>query len=393
VIDAALGALLAGQSVVRREAYVPPVGPPPPSGITWQPDYSAVTDMNNPATGTSGWTVQQDPEVFGIVQPDRLQLIEQSALSAGGVSGWTYGRALRVDARPVHVDDVDMLASGSYDATATTLGFQSMPSDARLDAWLQDETNNEILRASANPSSLNLPVKRGLNSTTKNNAIVNGSPYVLLGGDTNDSGADFLSDRREVYGRRAATGSAPPGSWPLSPGTERWLRIRLAVPTDAAANGDRFPLVNGLWATLFQFKSQYAGSPKYAIGVEDGALIFERRSLSGTVWNGTQSSHQAAGHFPLDSSLDKGHIYTIDIHAKWATDTTGFMRVWCDGVQKVGAYEAEQTMYLQTGSGNQPGMADPVYYKQGIYRTKAWALRQVAYFAAPVEAYLLTDLP
>jgi len=172
----------------------------------------------------------------------------------------------------------------------------------------------------------------------------------LRRGDVQESGG-YAANRAEVYDRHASPGSStPPEEWPDPVGSVRWYDFTVYIPTDfTTADDDK-------WLDLTQWKGYRGGSPPLALEVKR-----DRLRLGGT--EGSASLGRIA-----DGQWTR---LTFGVH--WSADDDGWVEVWRDG-ERVVERTAGPTMDEVDGE------PDPVYLKQGIYRTKKWEVTHVVYF-------------
>jgi Polysaccharide lyase len=172
----------------------------------------------------------------------------------------------------------------------------------------------------------------------------------LRPGDVQESGG-YEANRAEVYDRHASPGSStPPEEWPDPVGSVRWYDFTVHLPTDfATADDDK-------WLDLTQWKGYRGGSPPLALEVKRNQLRL----------GGTEGSDSLG-------RVDKGEWTRLTFGIRWSPDDDGWVEVWRDG-ELVVERTAGPTMDVVD---DEP---DPVYLKQGIYRTKDWDVTHVVYF-------------
>ncbi|ROP26748.1 polysaccharide lyase-like protein [Pseudokineococcus lusitanus] len=166
-------------------------------------------------------------------------------------------------------------------------------------------------------------------------------------------------NRAEVYGRypeRAST--TEPGDWPDPPGSTRYYSFAVLVP-----EGHTFA-TDTKWMTLTQFKGFRGGSPPVALEIKRDHFI-----VGGA--NGALKSFVPNG--------DLGEVvpgrwthFTFGLHYSTSA-REGWVEVYRDG-QMVTPRSYLPTLDVVNGQ------ADPAYLKQGIYRTKSWAVPHTVYF-------------
>lgn len=178
-------------------------------------------------------------------------------------------------------------------------------------------------------------------------------------GDVTDTGG-YLANRAEVYARHAVPGATLPNGWPDPAGVERWYGFSLLIPTGHVFATDT------TWLTFTQWKGRDGDSPP--IGLE---IARDRLRLGGARGN--------AGAFPNSGDIGAatpGTWTRLVVGLRLSTDPAlGWVEVWRDGAQVV-ARTAVSTMDFQS-DGTSP---DPVYLKQGIYRSTAWQTTHVLWF-------------
>lgn len=167
-------------------------------------------------------------------------------------------------------------------------------------------------------------------------------------GDVNPSGT---ANRVELYDRYPLSGasSTPPENWPDPVGSVRWYGFSLYIPADFAQSTNN-------WFTCTQWKGFYGGSPPQALEIDN-----DRFELGGT-------------HGRRDlGAITPGAWHEFQFGFKWSTASDGWVDVWHNDVNVL-PQESRATM--DTSSGH----ADPIYFKQGMYRTSAWAFTHTLYY-------------
>jgi len=144
--------------------------------------------------------------------------------------------------------------------------------------------------------------------------------------------------------------STPPEQWPDPVGSERWFRISVYFPADFQTAND------ATWFTLTQWKGYKGGGPPLALEVKRGNLRF--------------GGDRANRHLiPSDGNIGRipeGGWTDIVVGMRLSTSASdGWVEVHRDGAVKI-ARMPLATMDLYR---NAP---DPIYFKQGIYRSTAW---------------------
>jgi hypothetical protein len=313
-----------------------------------------------------------------------MTLIEHAGLPGQGQTYLPAGRGMRVELRPIRNPAIVYqltLADNVLSTTQATIQvvnpFQLQPN------MFINVPGGERMRVKPEyvPGQVTVPVIRGANSTPTNHYV---KGYVLpdgttvetttvfdvLTGDVNDSGANYATNRAEAYARNASPSGTHPDLWPDPPGSTRWYGFAIYVPSDyvgAGGNKDK-------WLHLIQWKSQYGGSPWYGFGIADDA---DNWAFEGTHYGVTDDKNYGA--------VAKGSWTYWQVGFKWSekptsdTANTGWFEAWRNETQ-VRAQTPRQTMMKQSGSDPRPGLADPQYLKQGIYRGGAWDTTMVVHF-------------
>jgi hypothetical protein len=168
------------------------------------------------------------------------------------------------------------------------------------------------------------------------------------------STSGYEAARAELLGRgpSGSWSGTPASKWPDPPGSVRWYDFSVFVPED-------FPFADDTrWFVLTQWKGLRGGSPPVALEVRDTRFYLAASS----------------------SAKDLGHVrrgdwnrLTVGIHFS-PEYSRGWVQAYRDGQQVLGRTPAV-TLDLVNG---QP---DPVYLKQGIYRSNLWTQTQVLFFA------------
>jgi hypothetical protein len=167
------------------------------------------------------------------------------------------------------------------------------------------------------------------------------------------------TSRAEVYGRVSTSWSDPTASWPDPPGSERWFTFALYVPGDFQPATDP-----AMWLDLTQWKGRDGGSPPVAVEVLGSHL-----RLGGTRAN--------AGALPGDGDLGPltpGAWTTLTVGIRFSAADDGWVEVLRDGRE---ALPRTQVSTMDTIDGE----IDPMYLKQGIYRSKLWSTIQTFYLS------------
>jgi hypothetical protein len=173
---------------------------------------------------------------------------------------------------------------------------------------------------------------------------------------------DGQTSRAEVYGRNASPWSTSPEKWPDPPGSERWYSFSIYLPPDFPTSDD-----SAAWLDLTQWKGRDGGSPPVAVEVSG-----DRLRLGGERANeGLVPDNGDIGPLPL------GAWTTLVVGIRFSTGEDGWVQVFRDGVEVV-PRTAMATMDLVDGA------VDPVYLKQGIYRSTSWTSTHTAFFSRVV---------
>jgi Polysaccharide lyase len=165
--------------------------------------------------------------------------------------------------------------------------------------------------------------------------------------------------RAEVLGRIPKDRTLPASLWADPPESERWYSFKVFFP-------EGFPVAaDTRWLMFTQWKGLQGGSPPLALEVKRSGL-----RLGGTRTNAFQ--------VPNDGDLGPisfGHWTRLTVGVHWSTDSSlGWVTVYRDGVEVL-ARTPVSTMDTVDGA------ADPVYLKQGLYRSAAWTQTQFLYLS------------
>lgn len=173
----------------------------------------------------------------------------------------------------------------------------------------------------------------------------------LREGDVHES-SGYEANRAEVYDRHASPGSStPPDEWPDPVGSVRWYDFTVYLPDDFETAED------SRWLDLTQWKGFRGGSPALALEVKRNQLRLGGSEGSGSL-----------------GRLPKGEWTHLTFGMRWSPDPdVGWVEVWRDGEREV---ERTPTATMREVDGE----PDPVYLKQGIYRSQKWTGTHVAYF-------------
>lgn len=176
-------------------------------------------------------------------------------------------------------------------------------------------------------------------------------------GDVTTTGS-YTANRMEAYDRMPPSASGvKPADWPDPVGSTRWYSWSFYL--DPSWSFD--PQVAGQqqkWIDLTQWKGFYGGSPPQAI--EIGGVNGTSLQLGGSHARRT-----------LDSAIAVGVWHRIVVGFRWEKTTAGWVNVWLNG-NEVLPQESRATMDV-----GPTGTADPVYFKQGIYRAQRWGTTHI----------------
>lgn len=221
-----------------------------------------------------------------------------------------------------------------------------------LSSWrsVQQPAGTNRITVQANPAP----------STSAWSPKVNVMRSEVRGGDITDTGG-YLAARAEVYGRVPATmSSTPAAQWPDPVGSVRYYGWSIYLPV-----GHKFA-TDTTWETLTQLKGYRGGSPPIALELKRSNFL-----LGGTK-QGAYGSAKDLG------SATPGKWTRFVIGVSLSNDASkGWVEAWRDGVQKV---KRTTTATMDTYQGK----PDPIYLKQGVYRSKAFTQTHVAYYG-PVK--------
>ena len=180
----------------------------------------------------------------------------------------------------------------------------------------------------------------------------------LRPGDMTTTGG-YTGSRAEVYARHATRGDAAE-RWPDPVGSVRWYTIDLYVPKGFCTSERA-----GDWLTLTQWKGLNGGSPPVALEIKRGALQL-----------GGKRTRRSLG------ALTPGRWTQVVVGMKLSPDPKeGWIEVSRDGHRLV-PRRGLATMDAYTKDGVE--RVDPIYLKQGLYRSAAWRCTQVVYFGPTV---------
>jgi hypothetical protein len=364
------------------------------SQLLWEPDYSqelvgGVIGTGEPTVTNGGliagrlWHTVQPPFVRGVSQYSRFSILTGSDVPGDSDDPYKPTGAMHVQLQPVYTtNDITVTATAAASSTDTIVTVSL--SDAALlvypglnsaedGDYLRNDTTGEVMRITGAPTNGVFPVLRGQESVAA--AINIGDLLRVPGGDVNPSAG--FSSRAEVYGRFATTGTAPAASWPDPVGSTRWYGISYYLPSGMDTTSGQ-----GWWDCM-QWKGQNGGSPPMALGIDWTSSSSNGQGnwkIEGT------SGHPSPTIGPLN--LGKWTRFCFGVHWDYVTVAnggTGWLEIYKDGSLSV-AQEAACTMDTYDGG------ADPIYYKNGIYRTTGWAATHDVYISAPKIGTTLNDV-
>ncbi len=260
------------------------------------------------------------------------------------------GQRLLVDRVSLTGVDAPKAPAVSLAREADLVGSPITPSTLSSLGWVSKEEGRAGAITSL-PSAAGLGDSTGVAGTIMRSEVRPGETYT--GGD------GHTAPRSEVYGRIPKDRTTPAAAWADPPGSERWYDFKVFLP-----NG--FPVATDTrWFTFTQWKGLNGGSPPIALEIKRSGL-----RLGGTRTN--------AGLVPGDGSLGPiafGQWTRLTVGIKFSTDAgEGWVQVYRDGVAALPRTPLA-TMDVVNGS------ADPMYLKQGIYRSAAWTVTQALYFS------------
>jgi len=174
----------------------------------------------------------------------------------------------------------------------------------------------------------------------------------LEGGDRTDT-SGYVAPRAELYGRGPSSSwsGTPASQWPDPPESTRWYDFSVFVPR-------RFPLAtDARWFLFTQWKGLRGGSPPVSLEIRDKRVYLQVTDDADDVG---------------DVAVGAWNRFTVGI--RFSTDADqGRVTLYRDG--RLVDRKTRATLDVVDGK------PDPVYLKQGIYRSSAWTQTQVLYFA------------
>ena len=175
-------------------------------------------------------------------------------------------------------------------------------------------------------------------------------------GDVTDTGG-YIANRAEVYDR-IATRETPARDWPDPVGSVRWYAWSMYLPPGFAESDQA-------WLDLTQWKGLNSGSPAVAVGTKGSEIVLDGAKVYGDL-------------VPIVTGRWLRFVIGMKLSAQ---PDSGWITVSVNG-RTVVPRRAATTMNTAYVDGKD--QVDPMYFKQGIYRSSAWTTTQVAYFG-PVE--------
>jgi hypothetical protein len=365
------------------------------TGLLWEPDYSTeLLDGVGIGTGepsiTNGglipgrlWHSIQPPYVRGVPQKNVFNVFTGSNVPGATSDPYRPAGAFNAQIETSSTSsDFTITATADATSTDTTVTF-SVSDAAKLvypglgSATIGDFINNgnthEHMRVTAQPVNGVVSVLRAQESTAA--AVTAGDIFTIPTGEINPSAG--YSSRSEVYGRFPAASFIDPVDWPDPVGSTRWYGISYYLPADMDT------ITGQGWWICTQFKGEFGGSPPLALSID-----WSSDTENG---KGTWKLEGTEGHPTVsigDIKLGTWTRMVFGIH--WdnvtvANGGTGWVEIYRDGVQMV-AQTPACTMDSH-GSG-----ADPIYLKNGIYRTIAWKATHNVYIGPPKIGTAMTDV-
>lgn len=365
-----------------------PAATPDPTqsaSLLWTPNYDANIGNNAAAdTGATGaWYREQESRVRGTITPDRISIVAAGADPGSGTYRPTTAM-MRVENRRLDSSAAgDFTGSGGANqitatavatAVATTITTSTGDATALRDKDIfYNHTTGERLRVNGTPSGTSVPVLRGQSTVAA--AIAVGDVFSVYTGDVNDSGSltnAYVTSREEVYSRSASEFGGSSGtaavSWPDPVGSVRWYGVSYLIPTASWPGNSNYANIGTAqanpWLTLAQFKGQFGGSPPRALGIDvkQGA-------------NGRWIIDGGGGRLRITLGDVVPGVWTrFVIGMRLETNSVnGWITVYQDGTLVV-PKRSEATMDKKSD-----GTPDPIYLKDGIYRTKDWQTTHIVY--------------
>ena len=174
-----------------------------------------------------------------------------------------------------------------------------------------------------------------------------GSAAGLRDGDVTNTGG-YEANRSEVYARHASPASTPAAQWPDPIGSTRWYGVDIRLASDFVTD-----TTGRVWMSVMQWKGLHGGQPAIALEVKNDRFELagaSARNDLGRIRPGVWERFVIGVHFHPDS---------------------GWVEVHRDGRQVL------PRTYRATQQWQSPGVVDPTYLKQGIYRDTRWMVTHV----------------
>jgi hypothetical protein len=152
-------------------------------------------------------------------------------------------------------------------------------------------------------------------------------------------------NRTEVWGRHAPSHGTPADQWPDPVGSTRWYGFDVFVPSDFVTDSTGL-----VWFSLTQWKGRDGGQPAIALEIKR-----DRLEMAGA------SARNDLG------PIKRGQWERIVVGVHIDPTTAGWVEVYRDGVQALARTNRPTTTYVN-------GLPDPIYFKQGIYRSPSWTI-------------------
>lgn len=415
---------------------------PVPGELLWEPDYTVAQADGSTIGGI--WYRVQPPFVRGRKAVERLAIVTAADVPGDTADPYRPAGALRVTINPPSTD-ADFMVTATADAASDATSIFVSPADAALlefqDAgdFLTNQTTSEHMRltAPANTTTGELTISRGLESTAS--AITTGDLLKVATGDVNPQAG--FSSRTEVYDRfPAGGGSTPPLNWPDPVGSERWYGISYFLPADMDLTSDAYGGSN--WLDITQWKGQFGGSPPRALGLDpagdgtakwvidhDGGVLHTlgavklgqwNRFVFGYKWGTTAATGWSVIYLNGEQVFAQTAEATLDANGSTSTTATvvqasaeitvadatniqlGDTVTNATGPIPKGALVIAKTGTTitldQTATADSAGVtvslqhADPIYFKNGIYRTTAWKVAHTIHIGPPKIGTTIDDV-
>jgi len=155
-------------------------------------------------------------------------------------------------------------------------------------------------------------------------------------------------NRAEVYARHASPRETPADQWPDPVGSTRWYGFDLYVPADFVTDP-----TGTVWFSLTQWKGRDGAQPAIALEIKR-----DRMEMAG-----------ASGRNDL-GPIKKGQWERIVVGVHIDPTSAGWVEVYRDGVPALARTSRPTTTLVN-------GLPDPIYFKQGVYRSAAWTVTHV----------------